>query len=460
VQRHRSNFQFGVRRSSGRHREEGIVIALVAAFMLVVIGAMMALSIDVVTFYTARSEAQLAADSAALTAARVLANSGLTSTNGSPGPAGAEILATAVAKQVAAGNMVGGRALTNAEVTVSFNDTAPGFATDPHVTVTVKRVDLPTFFARILGRTQVTVAASATAEAYNPSPPNSTSTSGGTPPVAPLCVKPWLLPNIDPTQPLSSGTPIFDAGTGFIENPLLIGLGWPNLNPGGNPDGLYSLCAPDCSGAIATPRPGGYYPGALDGADFPAPSVQPACASGLNTYQMAITGCVQNPIVCGANSGINIDATVYAPHNAAGRDADTVEASECLIHYSNPGDSDSIDPAILPGDPFRFLAGAQNPIASAVGQDVVVSDSLVTIPVINFPPGTPPPNTPVVVVGFLQVFLNPLATTPLPVTGPAPSSYELPAEIINMVGCGADRTGQPILGNGASPVAVRLITPP
>ena len=40
--------------------------------MLVVIGAMMALSIDVVTFYTARSEAQLAADASALAAARVL----------------------------------------------------------------------------------------------------------------------------------------------------------------------------------------------------------------------------------------------------------------------------------------------------------------------------------------------------------------------------------------------------
>ena len=38
--------------------------------MLFVIGAMAALSIDVVTLYTARSEAQLAADGAALAAAR------------------------------------------------------------------------------------------------------------------------------------------------------------------------------------------------------------------------------------------------------------------------------------------------------------------------------------------------------------------------------------------------------
>jgi hypothetical protein len=32
--------------------------------------------------------------------------------------------------------------------------------------------------------------------------------------------------------------------------------------------------------------------------------------------------------------------------------------------------------------------------------------------------------------------------------------------IINMAGCGTGSAAQPILGNGASPVAVRLISPP
>jgi hypothetical protein len=32
--------------------------------------------------------------------------------------------------------------------------------------------------------------------------------------------------------------------------------------------------------------------------------------------------------------------------------------------------------------------------------------------------------------------------------------------VINIAGCGTGASGQPILGNGASPVAVRLITPP
>jgi uncharacterized membrane protein len=62
-----------------RNTEQGVIITLVAVFMLFVIGAMAALAIDVVTLYTARSEAQLAADAAALAGARVLANSGATS---------------------------------------------------------------------------------------------------------------------------------------------------------------------------------------------------------------------------------------------------------------------------------------------------------------------------------------------------------------------------------------------
>src|SRR5260370_37221761 len=77
--------------------------------MLGVVGAMAALSIDVVTLYTARSEAQLGADGAALAGARGLADSGLTSA--AAGPAHAEKLARVVAEQVAANNQVGGRNL-------------------------------------------------------------------------------------------------------------------------------------------------------------------------------------------------------------------------------------------------------------------------------------------------------------------------------------------------------------
>src|SRR5580658_4215193 len=181
--------------SSGKD-ERGVVITLVAVFMLCVVGAMAALSIDVVTIYTARSEAQLAADSAALAAARIIANSGATSdttgtllaaVEGSPGPA------QSIALQVAEQNQIAGSNLTAAQITVTFGGTNP---TDPTVKVSIQKNDLPTFFARIWGRTQFAVAASATAEVYN----SSGTDAVGAIPTAPICVKPWLLPNMDPSN--------------------------------------------------------------------------------------------------------------------------------------------------------------------------------------------------------------------------------------------------------------------
>jgi hypothetical protein len=80
----------------------------------------------------------------------------------------------------------------------------------------------------------------------------------------------------------------------------------------------------------------------------------------------------------------------------------------------------------------------------------------VTIPVIDYPGGSSTPTTAnptVTVIGFLQVFLNPQSAAL-----PLPGSNQIPATIINMAGCGTNANGQPILGNGASPVAVRLIS--
>src|ERR1035441_1115251 len=138
-----------------RKHEQGVIITLVAVFMLFIIGAMAALSIDVVTLYTARSEAQLAADSAALAAARVLANSGTTSDTSGASMLSAQTNAQTVAVQVAKQNQIGGQNLTAANiVSIVFG----GPDTNPTVTVKVQRTDLPTFFARIWGVTQVAVA--------------------------------------------------------------------------------------------------------------------------------------------------------------------------------------------------------------------------------------------------------------------------------------------------------------
>jgi len=458
---------------SRRKNQRGVIITLVAIFMLFVIGAMAALSIDVVTLYTARSEAQLAADAAALAGARVLANSGATSDTSGASMSSAWTLATAVATQVAEQNQVAGVNLTAAQIT--FPAGAPGGTnTNPTITVKVQITNLPTFFARIWGTTSVMVGASATAEAYNPSGASALGPGATATPVAPMCVKPWLLPNMDPTQQPGTPTPqkIFDAGSGAIVDPGLIGQTWPSTNPGLNTNGLFAVCG-DCSvPPFPPPKPGQYYPVAMDNPTpaFPTPTqALPACSAGFNSYQLGVAGCVQQTISCGANSAINpstinIDPNPYVAMSGS-RDGDTVQAAGCLIHYNLlggvPGDSDSIDSAAGPGPsyvpPFQFLGGNQNPVAGAVNQTVLVSDSLVTIPVIDATAFINPIN-PVTVIGFLQVFLNPQSTGYLPALPPA-GTNQIQATVINMAGCGTSATGQPILGNGPSPVAVRLISP-
>lgn len=428
-----------------RKKEEGIIIVLVAVFMLFVVGAMAALAIDVTSFYTARSEAQLVADGAALAGARVLANSGMTSNSALA--ASAASLCSTIATQVANSNQVGG---TTPTVTVTCNPT--GSQNNPTVTVRVT-TSLPTFFARIWGRTSVSTTASATAEVYNPS--GLGGSGGEDPPVAPLCVKPWLLPNVDPTG--SSASTIFNGTTGAITNTALIGASWPGA---ANPNGLFSQAYP----FSGTPALGQYYPVTVGaGADeLPVPTQYPStqfpsCSSLITNYQLAIAGCVPTPLSCGANVNLDIDTGFYA-----NRDSDTVQAAECLIHYNNAaGDSDSISGAPTSTPPFQFVGGNQNPVSSAVGKNLLVSDSLVTIPVYqsSYGPPSPPsaPTSPVTVIGFLQVFLNPQSAV-LPYVG-TQSNYELPATIVNIVGCGTDVTGTTVYGNGPSAVPVRLITP-
>src|ERR1035437_94245 len=103
--------------SPSRRRERGITMVLVALALVAII-AMAALSIDVITLYLAREEAQRTADAAALTAARVISISGLT---GAPGTSafsgkvfgvGSSSPATQAAIAVATRGAVGGASVT------------------------------------------------------------------------------------------------------------------------------------------------------------------------------------------------------------------------------------------------------------------------------------------------------------------------------------------------------------
>jgi hypothetical protein len=88
---------------------------------------------------------------------------------------------------------------------------------------------------------------------------------------------------------------------------------------------------------------------------------------------------------------------------------------------------------------------------------VLVSDSIVTVPIYDDGNLSSVPTPPVPIVGFVQVFLSATGTA-IPNSGSNRGAMN--AMVINIAGCGTGATGTPILGNGASPVAVRLISPP
>ena len=149
---------------------------------------------------------------------------------------------------------------------------------------------------------------------------------------------------------------------------------------------------------------------------------------------------MQKPISC--NSTVNIDQTVDL-----NRDAEAADAVDQLTHATGSGSADSVT-GVLP--PFEYVTGSSNPAAPG-GKDVLVTNSLVTIPVIDtstFPTGFPATH----IIGFLQVFL-------LEFGNPVIGNNHVDTQVVNIVGCGSNATGTAISGNGASPVAVRLILP-
>jgi Flp pilus assembly protein TadG len=211
---------------NARHGERGVTMLLVVVAMLSML-AVMALAIDVITLYAARSETQRAADAGALAAAKMLVDMGVTTDPTATVPTAAQIdAATKAAQSVAVNAMIAGRQVQTADVTLTFPGSGtPTFNVNPQVTVTVQNTNLPTFFSRIWSRAPLTVRGSATAEGFNPS--NSASVGGGTAvPVVVRGVKPFLIPNCDPNPAHNGGVAcaatFFDRGTGMI-TPGIIG---------------------------------------------------------------------------------------------------------------------------------------------------------------------------------------------------------------------------------------------
>lgn len=460
-----------------RRQERGVTIVLVAIAMVAII-AMAVLSIDMVTLYLAREEAQRSADAAALTAARYLSLSGVTGDpdntggGGLPQPPWPPVCntATLLAQAVAGQNAVGGTAATTVNVTFLYNGTTTdctsktggGFALNPQVKVQVVRQGLPTLFSRIWSRTPNSVSATATAEAFNPSNSGSVSPSESVVPVVPRCVKPWLVPNKDPGN---SSNPFVSLADGSIQNPGI------SLNGGGSPviGEHFTLFADCASGTPCVPPDnqlqadvgkGNKYNGKdapnppnleyLPGAAPAASVAVPSCAASAG-YQGAVAGCDQaTNYQCGVPSSVaSTPNLIDVSENPGGDSGDTATGLACSLtgQTSVPlSGQDSLDTSAYP---FKIIAGSANPLGIN-GSTITASNSIVSLPIYDSSAASITFNNnqaAVTIVGFLQVFIN-------QVNGDG----TLDVTVLNVAGCSSNTSNPPV--NGSSPVPVRLITSP
>jgi len=490
------------RAAAHRHGEQGVTMVFVALAMIAMI-SMAALSIDVITLYLAKQEAQRSADAAALSAAKVLSLSGITGdpNNSSDnwglicGPDdGTNGLATRVAKAVANQNLIAGLpatttpnvtyGLTSSPDCTALNNT--GFGVNPIVSVQLTRSSLPTFFSRIWGNTGNTISATATAEVFNPSNSGNSGNliTGTLVPVQPRCVKPWVVPNQDPLHNTSGGVGICTGGgncakiVNLTDGSIVTkGISLNGSGTGGIIGETFWLTA-DCrfnNQSTCILRPSGpkaniagpgtqgppnlaYLPGQVGS---PVVGV-PSCTEG-DVFEQAIEGCdAPTNYTCGLPPGNGGTNAVELSRNP---DSPTADGVSCLIHEAAGGDV--TDPsgqdylnASLAGPssyPFQIFAGTSSPMLSAGlthGSPISMSPSIVSLPIFDeTDPSvtlTSGATTNVTFVGFLQVFIN-----AVDVNG------NVSVTVLNVAGCGNGNTtpvGAPVLAN--SPVPVRLITPP
>ena len=469
-------------------------MALVALAMVGII-AMAALSIDVGTLYQASAEAQRAADAAALTAARVISLSGITGdpTNGptdgswSATCGGTSSAATLAATSVAQQNLIGGAAASTIHVYYGTNggvgtntdctSAGAGFGVNPVVQVYVQQANLPTFFARVFSliphgtSSNSGVSATATAEVFNPSNSGSYAAGGEMVPVQPRCVKPWIVPNRDPLNPpptksgyctasptacsqfVSTSTPqgsimnggiIYNGKSGVISETFNLiadcnstGTGYCTPLPSPTPQANSGATAPPPAPYLQ------YLPGQVLG----APIAVPSCGN-ASPYQDATAGCDQStPYQCGVQGSIAANPSrVDLTENPYGSTGDTSTAAQCLINQANGQDT-----LIQNVYPYEIQPGAGNPLGGSVsGSMITSSNSIVTLPVYDDTQllnGSN--NSPVTIVGFLQVFIN--------VVNPDGS---VNVTVLNVAGCGNAVSSGTTPVYGTSPVPIRLITPP
>jgi hypothetical protein len=423
-----------------------VTIVLVAFSLLALLG-MAALAIDIATLYVARGEAQRAADAAALAGAKMFATSGYTSAPTAiasadicqPGGPGANAAANKQAEAVAAQNLVGGLPAVVQNITC---DVTPA---NPQIGVTIQRTALPSFFGRIWGGAANSVSATAVAEAYNP--------SGSAAPIQMTGVKPWLIPNCDPTNggpgDCVGGLPFVDKTTGAIQN---------NGNFVGKLITLTHVPAGTAPN-VNTPAAGdlNYYR-----ATVPVNPPAPVCpsTSQVSCAQVGSDDYLDN-IACSSTFQFSCGQTVGAGQTVfvgGGSGVHTNEGTQCLIHASGKGTGkgqDVLTPSGGNAPPITIAGGDNNPNPAFQGAtNISRSDSVVTVPIyhsvtnVDLCPGGACTGTGTI-VGFLQLGIT------QNVLGAGNGQVE--GVIMNVAGCNTGAGGAPVSGGGVSAIPVRLI---
>lgn len=435
-----------------RPNERGVSIVLIAVGMIFILG-MAGLGVDLASLYVGRSQAQRAADAAAIAGAQALVTAGCTSNVGATISGSCQAIARQKAEAVGNLNLIAGISpgITDADVTFPVLDTH-----DPQIKVLAARDTshnnpMPTFFVKIFGIKTANVSATAKAEAFNP--------SGSTTSVGAQCLKPWLLPNCDEGHPVSPGNPNCPGYDYFI-NPTTGDIQNPGPIASGGVQGEQITIKPGDPNGGGTAAPGKFWPVFL-----PAGSVAsdcPACASTNGggggpasgaLYRQNIECCNHNTIVCGTQTIQPITGNMVGP---------TEQGVDCLIHQSgsknNPTGMDVFDPAA-----WEITAGSNNPYGLTGTIDS--SDSIVTIPVYDgtvLCPGNSCPSTlTVTVVGFIQMFVR---------YEDGSNQGNVYTNIMNVSSCaagagsgsggggtGGGSGGTTISSGGSSPIPVRLI---
>lgn len=456
-----------------RQRDKGASILIIAVAMIFVLG-MAGLGIDLASLYVARSEAQRSADAAALAGANALASAtnSCVTVGGGTISAACQAIATQQAEKVGNLNLIAGVSphIGLESTDVKFLSTS---ASDPQIQVIASRNTahgnpMPTFFVKIFGVDTANVSAKAVAEAF--------ISAGVGEPVGSTCVKPWLIPNCDPGNTGQTNNNCSPSVGPFVETSnggsysTTPAPGRDTEYPNGYIGEPFTLKPGTPGGAGA---PGQYYAAFLPNASY-VPTECPAC-SGNNPlnggvgsaaiYRSNIECCNQNPVVCGPT-----DITLAS--SAGNMVGPTTHGVECLINQSgstftsNCGQdylstvsgpcNPSNNPPKPAGPDFKIIAGVNDPY-STPGEAVPsgASSSLVTLPIWNGTPLQSGQNSNLVVVGFMQLFIQDVDPS---------SQGTVYGNIVRIITCGnSGGTGNGNGGNAGavvgtgSPVPVRLI---